>query len=77
MLTTVNNPFNPFIQNDEWRAFDRSMGYYTDELLDSVAKLSNDMSPLDESIEIERAIDEIVKYNIIGLYRKVSLVNDE
>jgi hypothetical protein len=73
MLTTVDNPFNPFTQNDEWTAYDESKGHYTNCFLARVAKLSNELSPEDESIAIEAAIDEIVKENVNGLYRKVTI----
>jgi len=33
LLTTVDNPFNPFLQNDEWRAWDRDNGYNTPGLI--------------------------------------------
>ena len=73
MLTTTDNPFDPFTQNDEWTAYDESLGYYTNCFLARVANLSNELSPQDESIAIESAIDEIIKYNVNGLYRKVSI----
>ena len=40
MLTTVDNPFNPFTEFDEWFAFDRQMGYNTPSFLDRIAKVS-------------------------------------
>jgi hypothetical protein len=73
MLTTTDNPFDPFTQNDEWRAYDESKGHYTNCYLARVANWSPDLSPIDESIAIETAIDEIVKENVNGLYRKVTM----
>ena len=29
MLTTIDNPFNPFTNFDDWYAFDTSKGYNT------------------------------------------------
>jgi hypothetical protein len=71
MLTTTDNPFDPFTQNDEWTAYDESAGHYTNCFLARVAKLSNELSPEDESIAIEMAIDSIIKENVNGLYRRV------
>lgn len=72
MLTTIDNPYNPFLQFDEWFAFDESKGYHTCAYLARIAKTSDELSEEDESIAIESAIDEIVNLNILGIYRKVT-----
>jgi hypothetical protein len=71
MLTTSDNPFDPFIQFDEWFAYDESSGYHTCSYLARITKSSDELSPSDEAVAIESAIDEIVEMNIIGLYKKV------
>lgn len=71
MLTTIDNPFNPFTQFDQWRAFDEAKGYYTCELLARVAKTSNELSEEDEDLAIEMAMNEIVKENLSGKHKKV------
>ena len=71
MLTTVDNPFNPFTQFDEWFAFDSQKGYHTCNFLARIANLSDELSEsLNEKL-LEQAIDEICKQNVSGLYRKV------
>jgi hypothetical protein len=75
MLTTIDNPYNPFTQFDEWYAFDVSKGYYTCAYLARVTKTSDSLSDLDESLAIEAAIDSIIDLNIIGLYTKVTKEN--
>jgi hypothetical protein len=72
MLTTVDNPFNPFTMFDEWHDYDIRMGYNTAAFLDRIAKVSNDMSQADQSLAIQNAIDEIVYENVSGMWRKVS-----
>lgn len=72
MLTTVDNPFNPFTQFDEWYAFDEAAGYRTTSFLARVVVTSDELSEADQNVAIENAIDEIVKENVLGLYRKVS-----
>lgn len=72
MLTTVDNPFNPFTQYDEWLACDTALGYYTPSLLGRVAVSSNDLSEYDQELEITRAINEIVSENVSGMHRKVT-----
>lgn len=71
MLTTSDNPFNPFTQFNDWKSFDESKNYFTCSYLARIAKLSPEMSVADEQIEIERAIDEIVTLNVTGNYMKV------
>ena len=72
MLTTVDNPFNPFTRFDEWLAYDIKMGYNTASFLDRIAKVSNDISDPDQALAIQDAIDEIVSENVSGMWRKVS-----
>lgn len=73
MLTTTDNPFNPFTQFDDWFAFDEAKGYHTCSYLARITKSSDELSLEDESIAIESAIDEIIKLNILGIYKKVSI----
>jgi hypothetical protein len=72
MLTTVDNPFDPFTRFDEWLEYDSSMGYNTPAFLDRIANVSNDMSEPDQALAIQEAIDEIVYENVLGMWRKVS-----
>lgn len=72
MLTTVDNPFNPFIEYDAWYAYDQRMGYHTPELLARIVKNSDELSDPDHSFVIETAIDEIVRINASGMHRKVN-----
>ena len=71
MLTTVDNPFNPYTSFDSWYAYDEAMGYHTLSLLGRVVRSSNELSEADQSLAIDSAIDDIVEINALGLYRKV------
>jgi len=71
MLTTVDNPYDPFTQWDEWFQWDQRAGYHTPGLLARVALVSNDLSEADQHIAVQDAIDEIVKENVLGVFRKV------
>ena len=75
MLSTVDNPYDPFKHFDDWLAFDESKGYFTCEYLGRIAKTSNELSDEEQGEEIEAAIDEIVKENILGIYKKVKRNN--
>lgn len=74
-LTTTDNPFNPETQFDEWKAFDDFNNYKTCEYLARISRTSEDLSPLDQAIAVEEAIDEIVELNVLGIYKKI-VVND-
>jgi hypothetical protein len=71
MITTTDNPYDPFTQFDEWNAYDVSMGYHTLAYLARIAVSSEELSEADDDKAIEDAIDEIIKFNILGIYKKV------
>ena len=71
MLTTVDNPFDPFTQFDEWRALDEVLGYNTPSYLAAVATPSTELSDSDLHLAIQEAIEEIVEDNLFGVHRKV------
>lgn len=72
MLTTVDNPFDPFTQYDEWNRFDTTHGYHSAALLARVLITSEELSEPDQELAIDMAIDEIVKENVSGMHRKVT-----
>lgn len=72
MLTTVDNPYDPFDQFDLWYAYDLQAGYNTPGFLARIAVVSEESSEADQSLAIEEAIDEIVRENVLGIYRKVT-----
>lgn len=72
MLSTNDNPFNPFEDFDAWFMFDIEKGYNSCSYLATIAKLDDDMSDEEQNREIERAIDEIVAYDFLDLYKKVT-----
>ncbi len=70
-LTTIDNPYDPIDQFDDWYAFDLSKGYNCCEYVGSLALTSSELSYLDQSIAVERAVDQIVKLNVLGIFKKV------
>lgn len=71
-LTTVDNPYDPFEQFTSWFLFDEEKGYHTTSYLGRVAMTSSQLSDEENNAEIERAIDEIIKYDFQNIYRKVA-----
>lgn len=70
-LTTVDNPYNPFEQFTSWLLYDEEKGYHTCAYLGRIARTSNQLTEDENDLEVERAIDEIIKYDFRNIYRKV------
>lgn len=77
MLTTKDNPFDPFDQFDDWFNFDEQQGYHTCSYLGRIVRTSDEMSDEQVSREVNRAVDEILRYDFAGIYKKVKRVPEE
>lgn len=71
MLTTIDNPFNPWTQFDEWSAWDEQAGYYTLAFQARIVRTSTALSEADQDKAIEDGIEEIIRENVLGLYKRV------
>lgn len=72
MLSTIDNPYNPFTNWDEWLAYDIAMGHQTCEYLAKVCFTSDSLSEADQKWDESQAIDKIVKDDPFGIYIKVT-----
>lgn len=63
MLTTFDNPFDPFTQWKEWYQFDHSKGYYTCEYLARIVHDSVALTDEQNDYAIDEAMNEIVRIN--------------
>lgn len=70
-LSTIDNPYDPFDQFDSWYRWDVDNGYNCCSYLDRIARTSSQLSDEENDQEIERAIDEIIKYDFMNVYKKV------
>ena len=71
MLSTVDNPYNPYTHWDEWLAWDSQAGYYTPGLLARYIITSPELSDEDQDAAVEMAMDQIIKENPMGVSVKV------
>lgn len=72
MLTTVDNPFDPFEQFTSWFLFDTEKGYNSCSYLARIARTSDQFTEEENDKEVERAIDEIIKNDFMNIYKKVT-----
>ena len=72
-LTTKDNPYNPFTDFPEWYAFDTAHGYNTSAYLARIAEVSDGLSEALNAQAVEEAIDEIIRLDPFGIYKKVTL----
>lgn len=71
-LTTFDNPYDPFEQFTDWFLFDEEKGYHTCGYLGRIARTSDSLSDEENQREVERVIDEIIKYDFRNIYRKTT-----
>ena len=72
-LTTIDNPYNPFENFDEWENFDRIKGYNTCNYLARISKeLYSDMNEKDYNVCLNSAIKECLDFDPFGNYIRVT-----
>ncbi len=70
-ITTFDNPFNPFVDFDNWFLFDIEKGYYTLNKLARISKVEDSMTSKEEADEVERAIERLIEIDPLDIYTKV------
>lgn len=71
-ITTIDNPYNPFDEFELWYAFDEQKGYRSCSYLARIAKTSSKLTPYENQLIVNAAVDDIVRLNINGMYKEVS-----
>ena len=72
MLTTIDNPYDPFEQFVNWFLFDVEKGYNTCSRLGRLVQFTDDMTQQEMDAEEERVMDIIIKYDFLDIYKKVT-----
>lgn len=77
MLSTIDNPYNPFTHFDEWYAFDEMKARQEDRptccsYLARMSIESDDISEKELEEIQEMVIDDIVSLNLTGKFIKVT-----
>ena len=60
LLTTEDNPWNPFTHWDEWYTFDESAGHHTCGLVARFSLSTSELSEKDQEFEHRKAIHTIL-----------------
>lgn len=75
-LSTIDNPFDPHTQWQDWKRFDEDKGYYSSQYLARVVVTSDELSEKDYIASVEAAVDSICYLDPLGLYKKVVVYED-
>lgn len=70
MLTTFDNPYNPFVDFSSWYMFDCENDHNTCGRLARLLNVDNEMTEKEVDEERIRAIDFMLKYDFEGIYFK-------
>ena len=68
MLSTTDNPFNPWTHYDQWFDWDTSRGYNTASYLATIVQIINANGRVSDDEALALAIDDILEFNITGNY---------
>lgn len=72
-LTTIDNPFSPFDEFEDWQTFDEvEKQYYTLNYLATIATMFMNSLDLDKETAFALAKDEIVRLNVLGVHMKIT-----
>lgn len=66
-VTTIDNPYDPFKEWDQWYYYDISNGYNTCERLASISLTSDQFTEEENNEQLEEAINKMIK---IGTFNK-------
>ena len=72
MLTTIDNPFNPFVDYNLWLLYDKEKGYDTSERLMRVAQqyMFEGMSQVEMDKAVDKAMDDLIEIDILNVFVK-------
>jgi hypothetical protein len=72
MITTIDNPFNPFNQFESWMDYDVLHGHDCCGMLGRYANVSDELSDAENEEELNDAIGRIIVRDPLNIYRRVT-----
>lgn len=76
-ITTKDNPYNPDSEFDMWYLWDVTRGYNTCAYLARITHTTDGLTDEENAEEIESAIDDIIRLDPFGMYKKVVVNGSE
>jgi hypothetical protein len=71
VLSTIDNPYNPKTQYDEWKSWDEDSGYFTEQYIGRLLEMEGDFD-VDDEFTLnnlrEKVIQDILENDVINLY---------
>ena len=72
MLTTIDNPFNPFEQFVDWYMYDCQMGYNTYSRIARLMPADDEsLSSIEKDRIEDNIIDRLIRHDPLGIYTRV------
>ena len=71
MLSTFDNPYNPFLDFDNWLSYDLDHNHNCCGLLSRNANTSDALSDVENARIIERAIKQIIANDPLNIYCRI------
>lgn len=71
MISTKDNPFDPFDDFEAWLMFDKEKGYNSSERVARLAHFTEDMTEEESDKEFERAMDRLIEIDPFDIFIKI------
>lgn len=75
VLTTIDNPYNPKTDYDNWKEWDQDNGYYTEEFIARLIDMEEEDFDVDDDMKLnelrDRVIQEILEHDVLNVYALV------
>lgn len=71
MLSTIDNPYDPFEQFTLWHLFDKEKGYDSCERLMRNVEIREDMTPQEIEAAADAAMDKLIEEDVMNVFVKV------
>jgi hypothetical protein len=77
MITTFDNPYNPFDEFNLWLMFDKEKGYNSCERMMRLANITEDMTQIEIDAECDRAMDRLIELDFTNTFPRFFRDSDE